>query len=149
MRYLEHFRARATLMERLVDETPKQKREVPPLRVLDRQGLKDSVQRNLEWILNARTAINDREYEQEPLTVLEYGIPDLNHYSPQSHEDRQRLARRIKKAIEAFEPRLMDVKVEVNPAPQQEKTLRVIIIHAVMQEADIREPVIFKTILQD
>ncbi|GBC62141.1 type VI secretion system baseplate subunit TssE [Desulfonema ishimotonii] len=142
------FKARATLLERLTDYEPRQKAEPHPLRVLSREGLKESVRRNLDWILNARTPLTGDEFDHDELTVIHYGIPDFGGYSPENPEDRKRLARRIRRAVRFFEPRLRDVRVTVGPQMENERTLRVIIIHAVMVEADIREPVIFKTILQ-
>lgn len=140
--------ARASLIDRLVDYEPAINKEVRPLRTLSKEALKASVRRDLGWLLNTRTSISAREYDERELTVIEYGIPDFGSYSPANEEDQFFLAKRIGRAIAAFEPRLQNVKVTVKPAMENERTLR-IIIDAVLVSDVLREPVSFRTVLQD
>lgn len=57
-------------------------------------------------ILGARRAI-----EEDLPGVLSWGLPGLSLMSPQSDQDRKKVARRIEEAIIKFEPRLEDVEV--------------------------------------
>jgi len=142
------FMARASLIDRLIDHEPKKNKEARPLRTLSKEALKEAVRRDLGWLLNTHASISAHDYDERELTVIEYGIPDFGSYSPANVEDQFFLAKRIARAISAFEPRLQDVKVTVEPEMENERTLR-IIIEAVLVSDLLREPVSFKTILQD
>ncbi|HAO22756.1 MAG: hypothetical protein BWK80_42200 [Desulfobacteraceae bacterium IS3] len=138
------FKAKATIIEKMTASED----EPRSFWGLNQEQLKESIRQNLDWLLNSRTHLTKEEFERQDLTVLDYGIPDFGAYAPASHEDQKRLERHIRRAVNAFEPRLRDVKVEIKPEMEDEKSLRAIIIHAIMAEASIREPVSFKTILQ-
>ncbi len=142
------FMARASLIDRLVDNDPKTRKEARPLRTLSKEELKESVRRELGWLLNTRTSIPAHEYDDRDLTVIDYGMPDFGSYSPAHVADQIILGKRIARTISAFEPRLQDVKVTVEPEMANERTLRVI-IDAVLVSDMLREPVSFLTVLQD
>ncbi len=142
------FMARASLIDRLVDRDLKTNKEARPLRTISKKELKESVRRELGWLLNTRTPIPAHEYDKRDLTVIDYGIPDFGSYSPANEEDQLFLAKRITRAISAFEPRLQDVKVTVAPEMENERTLR-LSIEAVLVSDVLREPVSFLTVLQD
>lgn len=136
---------RASLIDRLVDETPRSNREARPLRTLSRAKLRESVLRDLSWLLNTRTPLPGKEYDRRDLTVIDYGIPDFGYYSPANVDDQALLERRIRRAIECFEPRLTQVRVEVSPVMKNEKTLTVV-IQAHLRVDTVMEPVSFLTI---
>src|SRR5579864_6435199 len=102
--------ARALLFDRLVDLEPQTQKEIRPLRVLDKKGLKDSVRRELGRLLNTRRPIPLAPHLEER-TVINYGIPDFSSLSPHSDNDRKRLEFWMQEAIKNFEPRLVNVKV--------------------------------------
>jgi type VI secretion system protein ImpF len=141
------FMARASLIDRLVDNDPKTNKEPRPLRTISKEELKESVRRELGWLLNTRTSISTREFDARDLTVIDYGMPDFGSYSPAHVEDQMLLAKRIARAISAFESRLQDVKVTVELEMANERTLRVS-IDAVLVSDMLREPVSFLTVLQ-
>ena len=141
------FIARASLIDRLVDLDPRSYGEARPLRSLNRDQLKESIRRNLGWLLNTRTSFPADLIDKRDLTVIDYGIPDFNHYSPQDPADQTLLARRITRSISSFEPRLQKVKVIVEPEMENEKSLR-IRIDAVMSVESVTEPVSFQTVFQ-
>ena len=141
------FIARASLIDRLVDLDPRSHGEVRPLRSLDREQLKESIRRNLGWLLNTRTSFPADLIDRRDLTVMDYGIPDFGSYSPQDPDDQTLLARRITRSISAFEPRLQKVKVIIEPEMENEKRLR-IRIDAVMIAESVTEPVSFQTVFQ-
>jgi len=144
------MKSRASLIDRLVDEHPETEREAIPLRTLNKDQLRASIRRDLEWLLNTRTPIPASQFDRKELTVLDYGVPDFSSYTTTSATDQQRLARRLKRAISAFEPRLQDIRINVNPVIVNEKTLRVVIevvIRAVVAVDTMREAVSFSTVL--
>ena len=139
------FRARASLIDRLVDINPQFQREARPLRTLTRDEIKASLLRDLTWLFNSRTSHPHHFFDERDLTVIDFGIPDFGDYSPQNPEDRVLLAQRLKRAISAFEPRLKKVTVTVAPDPVNEKTLQVHLDGVITWES-VREPVSFTTV---
>ena len=136
------------LFDRLVDLEPGRLGvERPPQRTLDREGLRESVRRELERLLATRSTRRASEIEARPLTVIDYGIPDFIHLSPQNPEERQLLQQLIALPVAAFEPRLRNVTVEVTPREGERDSLRARIA-AEMRIGDIWEPVIFPTLVQ-
>jgi type VI secretion system protein ImpF len=92
---------------------------------------RESVLRDLSYLMNTRSPVRAADYDKENLTVLDYGIPDFAHYSPESSEDQVLIARSIEHSIRMFEPRLRDPSVSVEPRMPDEKKL------AVRIEADL------------
>lgn len=110
---------RAPLFDRLIDLDPGVRREPRPLRTLDRRGLRESVRRELERLLNTRSPLPADRLQGRDRTVVEYGVPDLAVLAPGRHQDRQRLANMLREAVEAYEPRLAQVRVTVDePSPE-------------------------------
>lgn len=79
--------------------------------VLSIEGVEASVARELRRLLNSRSPVPLSKFPQAGLTVLDYGIPDYSAHSAQNEADRRRVAAAIQRAVEAFEPRLTDVRV--------------------------------------
>ena len=137
---------RALLFDRLTDLDPWAGEERRPLRTFGRDGLLESVRRELERLLNTRSSLPvDRLEERDDLTVLEYGIPDLSAFSAGEPEDQKRLAGVVTRAVSAFEPRLRDVRTVFERLDEtgREVQLRV---DAVLTLDEVREPVSFPTI---
>jgi type VI secretion system lysozyme-like protein len=138
--------ARALLFDRLVDLEPQSQKEVRPLRVLDKKGLKDSVRRELGRLLNTRRPI-PLASPLEERTVINYGIPDFSSLSPHSDNDRRRVEFWMQEAIRNYEPRLVNVKVSVEPVAKDERSLTAR-IDADLQLDTIREPVAFSVVVK-
>jgi type VI secretion system protein ImpF len=141
------FKPRASLIDKLVDLDPRSYGEVRPFRTLSREELKESVRRDLTWLLNTRTSLPAHLLDERELTVIDYGIPDFGSYYSANVEDQALLAKRIALSISAFEPRLRNVSVTVEPEVVNEKTLRVI-IDAVLVVETVRESISFQTVFQ-
>jgi len=134
--------ARASLLDRLIDRDPRSSREARPLRILDRRALKESVRRDLGWLLNTRSPVPAAQLEAQERTVINYGLPDFSAMSAQNLDDHYRLAVNIARTLDAFEPRLKHVRVTVDEFREDEKSLRVR-IDAVLAVGSISEPVSF------
>jgi type VI secretion system protein ImpF len=139
---------RTPLFDRLVDrDASPMGRELRPMRTLGRGGLKESVRREMELLLNTRTSLPASRLSVRERSVIDYGIPDCSMFSPRSFDDRARLAELIRKAIVAYEPRLRDVRVAVDAAVGDEVAMAVR-IEAMLVTGSVPEPVSFDTMLQ-
>lgn len=107
----------APLFDRL--RATKSAAEPQPLATLSRRELHESIRRELSGLLNVRSPLAADRYCNQPLTVLDYGIPDLTALSPRNSDDAKRLSRFVARAIAAFEPRLQAVEVMVAPLDDQ------------------------------
>ena len=137
--------ARASLFDRLIDLDPATPEERQPLRVLDLAALKESVRGELERVLNTRCARPAQALEAQGRSILDYGVPDMSALCPQNADELQRLTRLIAQAVNAFEPRLRQVRVGVEPDVQP-RALR-LRIDAVLATEDVAEPVSFPVLL--
>jgi len=102
-----------SVFDRLLDDDPASSHEPAMTRAESIDRLKESVRRDLEWLLNTRRT---PETAPESLQLLQrslyhYGLPDTTSMSRDSVEVRTRLARLVEQSITAFEPRLDGVRV--------------------------------------
>jgi type VI secretion system protein ImpF len=104
--------ARALLFDRLIDEAPEQPFEVTPFRHYTLPNLRASVVNEVARLLNSRAPVS--EGERGPLfgTTLTFGIADYAVATIASTDERNALCREIAAVIEAFEPRLKNVRVQ-------------------------------------
>jgi type VI secretion system protein ImpF len=110
-------RLQPSLLDRLTDEEPDKVRESGDKRVLSSQRLRESVRRDLAWLLNTTSLANVQDlsdYPEVERSTLNFGIPDLTGKTSSS-VDPAALVRLIRRAILDFEPRLLrnSVKVQV------------------------------------
>ena len=106
------------LFDRLADSQPNASWEQVPLRILDRDGLIASITREAHRLVNTRAPEPMSQWPHTPRTVMNYGIPDFTHLSPQNGSHVAQLAELIAHAIECYEPRLREVKL----SPAQDQT---------------------------
>jgi type VI secretion system protein ImpF len=136
---------RAPLFDRLFGRETAGRSELRPAKTLDRAGLRVSVRRELGRLFNTRCPLPADDLRGRERTVIEYGLPDLSVLAPANHADRLRLASILREAIEAYEPRLADVRVTVetpSPSPGRRQALRAR-IDAVLVVDDVAESVSF------
>ncbi|MEO8381194.1 MAG: type VI secretion system baseplate subunit TssE [Acidobacteriota bacterium] len=143
----QKIEVRMPLFDRLVDRDPRLRHELRPMRTLDRRGLRESVRRELEQLLNTRCPFPAHRLPLPERSVIDYGIPDFSSYSARNFDDRRRLAEILAHTIAAFEPRLIDVRVELEQVPGDDLALRGI-IEARMLTDSVPEPVSFETSLE-
>jgi type VI secretion system protein ImpF len=136
---------RKPLFDRLVDENPKQKKpEATPARTLDLDELKASVHRELSLILSTRCPVTGDVALSRPRTILDFGMPDLDQGGKLTvKEERMRLSRLIRETIEAFEPRLRNLSIEVTQDEVQQSRL-LVTIDGLLALEDVREPISFQ-----
>lgn len=120
----------------------------PATRAQSIRFLRDSIKRNLEWLLNTRRSPIEHmdEYPLAQRSVIHYGLLDLNSLSLASGEDRRRLQQGIAELVEYFEPRLTAIVIGVDDGDLQKKKLR-FHIQAKMQMKPMPEEIAFDTVL--
>lgn len=134
--------AKALLFERLVDENPAVQREAQPFRIYDVAGVRASVERELGRLLNTRCPLPASAVDERDRTVLDYGIPDFAYLAASSGTDVEKLARILERAIAAYEPRLKEVHVSLEPASRNNAGV-VGTISGILVVGSVNEPVSF------
>ncbi len=134
-----------SVLDRLIDLEPDRQRESPLNRTQVLQQMKQSVGRDLQNLLNTRCRATGWPEGLGELSrsLVAYGIPDCVGINTGSREQQEELRRMIRAAVEAFEPRLTQVRVSVadtdNPA---DRTLR-FRIDAMLKIDPAPEPVVY------
>ncbi len=143
------IRVTPSLLDRLIDFEPKSSQEAPRSRSNSLRELKQSVQRDLEWLLNTRAYFGniDDRLEEVLKSVAVYGLPDFTGVSAKSHIEQTRMTKAIETAIKNFEPRFLDLRVSLEPISTTDKSLR-FRIEANLNMEPTPEPVTFDTVLE-
>lgn len=100
---------------------------VPNLTRFNERALKDTVKRELAWLLNTTqfAATTDlTPYPEVVQSVLNYGVPDLAGRALNRRVILQR-AREIRRAIQQFEPRIDSASLRVEPGTDDEHSHQV------------------------
>jgi type VI secretion system protein ImpF len=108
-------RPQMSVFDRLLDDQPKNRHEVPPSRFQAVRMYKEAVARDLESLLNSRANPWEPGPEHPELrnSMYTYGLPDFSGLSVRAADHRQRLVKRIQQAIQEHEPRLNNVIVDI------------------------------------
>lgn len=108
-------RLQPALLDRLTDDEPDKKVEPLEARVLSKRRLRQAVLRDLAWLFNATQLEAVDDLSNTPLvrrSVLNFGLPALSGQAASSF-DISDLARAIRDAIIAFEPRILPSTLEI------------------------------------
>jgi type VI secretion system lysozyme-like protein len=143
---------RGLLFERLCEENPgahavregrAESAPVSPVfRAHELDALSESVVRELRCLLNTRLPFPAGSSDESSQTVMNYGLPDFSHLNAASPGDREILARLIERKITAFEPRLRQVRISLEPHPVERGAVTGS-MRALLQTESISEPVEF------
>ena len=87
--------------------------EQKPWRILDREGLMRSIRLELHRLLNTRSYYSADANGRRERTVIDYGLPDYSALYTRNPEDHKRLAALVQSTVEAYEPRIRNVRIEV------------------------------------
>jgi type VI secretion system protein ImpF len=143
------FRITPSVLDRLIDYEPNLSSEAPKSRSASLQELRQSVRRDLEWLLNTRCHGNDLVDEDLECrkSVAFYGLPDIMGMSPKSPAEQKRLTKALETAIKTFEPRFLDLKISLEPVSNIDRQLK-FRVEARLDMDPEPEPIAFDTILQ-
>jgi type VI secretion system protein ImpF len=138
-----------SVLDRLLDYEPEMTREAVASRSKSLRELKQSVRRDLEWLLNTRQVAGGvpSELKETTNSVAAYGLPDFTHLSIDSVADQKFIKREVEEAVRRFEQRLENVVVSVEPVRSTERILR-FRIDAHLRIDPAPEPITFDTVLQ-
>jgi len=137
------------VLDRLIDYEPEVSREPIASRTKSLRQLKQSVRRDLEWLLNTRQIVDGLPPDLKEVnnSLAAYGLPDFSHINIENLDDQKQMQRVIERVIQIFEPRLEDVVVTVEPPRHAERVMR-FRIDARLKVEPAPEPVVFDTMLQ-
>lgn len=143
------FRITPSVLDRLLDYEPGVSQEPVPSRSKGLRELKQSVRRDLEWLLNTRQMVDGVPPELQELTnsLAAYGLPDFTNVSIKGPESQNRLRRAVEVAIRVFEPRLENVVVTLESSSEHERGVR-FRIDARLRVEPAPEPITFDTFLE-
>lgn len=121
----------------------------PSTRSQSTRFFRDSIKRDLEWLLNSR---------QPPLpelaawpaaraSVINYGLPDISSLGLTSASDQRALRMAVETCLRNFEPRLMDVRVTLVGSDTADRRLR-FHIEGSMKLDPAPEEISFDTVLE-
>jgi type VI secretion system protein ImpF len=138
-----------SVLDRLIDQEPDRKLEPPMTRAQSLRELRAALRRDLEWLFNTRSTIEEppeslREVER---SVYNYGVHDTSSLYLRSPKDQDFLAKSIKTAITFFEPRLQAVKVTIEPSTNEVRGIH-FNIEGLLRMDPAPEPVFFDTLLE-
>jgi type VI secretion system protein ImpF len=109
---------------------------------------KDSVKRDLEWLLNTRQVVDDRLplYPEVSRSVYAYGLPDITSVNVGAVRDQNELLRRMERCIEFFDKRLTKTEILLEPMVGLNRVLRFSINGIVLMDP-APEEIVIDTIL--
>jgi type VI secretion system protein ImpF len=139
-----------SVLERLIDNDPRTSSEPQPSRAQSVRQLKDSLRRDLEWLLNTRRIAEppDDALREVNRSLYVYGLPDFSAYSLASPKDQTRLLRAVQGTIKLFEPRLANIRiVDLGSESARTRTLRLRIEGLLLMDP-APEHVSFDTVLE-
>jgi type VI secretion system protein ImpF len=139
-----------SVFDRLIDEDPRNSKEVPLTRTRSVRILRDAVRRDLEFLLNTRRIAvpPDEALKELNKSVYVFGLPDFTGFSLATPNDRTRLIRMLQSAVKLFEPRI--AKTRIVPLESEgagSRTLRFRIEGLLLMDPE-PEHVSFDTVLQ-
>src|SRR5213593_5016065 len=91
------LRITISVLDRLIDYEPEISREPIASRSKNLRELKQSVKRDLEWLLNTRQNATElpAELKETNNSVASFGLPDFSTFSTDSEEDQKQIKREI------------------------------------------------------
>lgn len=144
------IRITPSVLDRLLDDRPEETREAPVSRQTSVRLLKDTVRRDLEWLLNTRLesgGLTEAELPEVSRSLALFGLPDFTSANVFTSEGQEGLRRTVERAIRVFEPRLESVRVALERVAENERAVR-FRIEAQLRIEPTPEPVVFDTMLQ-
>ena len=138
-----------SVLDRLIDLEPERKLEAPLTRAQSVRDLKAALRRDLEWLLNSRRTIEESPASLKELerSLYNYGLPDVSSLYLRSSNDQNTLLKAIRTAINYFEPRLLNIKVALEPAAADARVIR-FSIEGLLRMDPAPEHVFFDTMLE-
>lgn len=139
-----------SLIEKLLDDAPGRDQAAGTFKSVSVEQYKESVARDLEGLLNSRSAFSEQDLADYPncrQSLMTYGLCDFSSMSLASAYDRAEICRSLEQAIARHEPRLSNVHVRLDTGARLGAGLH-FTIQALLDLQPAREPVSFDALLQ-
>ena len=148
-RFDNEIRVTPSILDRLIDFDPRSSQESPKSRSTSLKELKQSVRRDLEWLLNTRHSVIDvpETLEEVNRSLAVYGLPDLVGLDIDNPNEQSGLIKAIENALAIFDPRFTNPKITLEPISNVDRVLK-FRIEAMLDIEPTPEPVVFDTILK-
>ncbi|NOT47153.1 MAG: type VI secretion system baseplate subunit TssE [Acidobacteria bacterium] len=142
-------RVTPSILDRLLDYDPQSSQEAPKSNAASLADLRQSVRRDLEWLLNTRHSIVEIAEGMEELkdSLAVYGLPDITGMGVDIQGEQKKLVKAVENAIRVFEPRFLEPRVTLLPISSVERELR-LRIEAKLDVDPVPEAISFDTVLQ-
>ena len=124
-------------------------REWPGTRAASIRMYRESLKRDLEWLLNTRQPMIGEidRYPQASASVIQYGLADVQSFTGSDGRDRNALSAALLRTIQTFEPRIKNPKIFLTRADTISRTLR-FHIDGEIEFEDMEEEITFDTVLE-
>jgi type VI secretion system protein ImpF len=148
-RFDNEIRVTPSILDRLIDFEPRSSKESPKSRSTSLAELKQSVRRDLEWLLNTRHSVIDipDTLEEVNRSLAVYGLPDLVGLDIDNPNEQSGLIKAIENALAIFDPRFTNPKIILEPMSSVDRVLK-FRIEATLDIEPTPEPVVFDTVLK-
>jgi type VI secretion system protein ImpF len=139
-----------SLLDRLTDEAPREPADPPTSREESARRFRQSVQRDLDWLLNTRRTIVavTADLPEVANSVHQYGLPDFTGMTTSHADWRERLVEDVRETIRLFEPRLANVVVQMVDADSPHAHQVRFSVSATLLMDPSPEQVVFDTVLE-
>jgi type VI secretion system protein ImpF len=138
-----------SVLDRLIDLDPNARADPTVSRANTLRQMKNFLRRDLEWLLNTRRrpdAVPDGSTELSR-SLFNYGLPDTTSLGVHSVQDQNRMLWMLETAVTNFEPRIMGMRVTLEPVAGSTRTLR-FQIQGLLKVDPAPERVSFDTVLE-
>jgi type VI secretion system protein ImpF len=139
-----------SLLEKLFDDAPKVQTGSNVFKAISIEQYKESVARDLEGLLNSRSAFIEDDLTEFPnckQSLMTFGLRDFSAMSLSNAYDRVAICRALEQAIARHENRLLNVQVKLDSDGKAGSGLH-FTISAMLNLHPAREPVSFDAMLQ-
>jgi type VI secretion system protein ImpF len=133
-----------SLVDRLVDVD-----EWPTTRSNSIRMYRDSLKRDIEWLLNTRRPPIDniQSYPKSSASVIHYGLTDINAFTGSAERDENALLLSIVQSLREYEPRIQSPRVFLVRTENASRHLR-FHIEGRIQFDSVPEDISFDTVLE-
>ena len=141
---------RQSVLDRLIDHEPRLAADRPTTWRASVEALKESLLRDLEWLLNARRIVDPAPdaCTEVQNSVYHFGLPDITSLNAESEAARLKLVRQVEACIRQFEPRLLGARAFIADEPELGRRQVRFIIEGVLNIEPNPERVVFDTVLE-
>ena len=139
-----------SLLDRLTDRDLDVTADPPISREESARRFRQSVQRDVEWLLNTRRTMHPAPdwCAEVRRSVYEFGLPDTTGIPVGTPGGRDRLLAALRDGLERFEPRLADLHVRLVDADRAGAPQLRFVVEATLLMDPSPEQVVFDTVLE-